>query len=190
MPNIKHTQDFDNAAAADAFFFSVENDYEKAAVVAMPAKGIWRVTYGNYDAKPIEQQYSEMLDKKEHEAAAADQADFERIAKSNIAEQLADSVEKEDADFFVAGFLGHNPKFTQSGSITQAGASAKAAYKSGKAARLNKENQRLVRVETVKVRAEYLQSRSESSDASYADALMDSAEGRAKMGAAGWDKEV
>lgn len=190
MPNVKHTQDFDNAAAADAFFFSIENDYEKAAVVAMPAKGIWRVTYGNYDAKPIEQQYSEMLDKKEHEAAVADQADFERIAKNNIAEQLAESVEKEDADFFVAGFLGHNPKFTHSGSITQAGASAKAAYKSGKAARLNKENQRLVRVETVKVRAEYLQSRSESSSASYADALMDSAEGRAKMGAAGWDKEA
>ena len=190
MSNIKYTQDFNNAAAADAFFFSIENDYEKAAVVAMPAKGIWRVTYGNYDAKPIEQQYSEMLDKKEREAAVAVQADFERIAKNNIAEQLAESVESEDADFFIAGFLGHNPKFTQSGSITQAGASAKAAYKSGKAARLNKENQRLVRVETVKVRAEYLQKRAESSSASYADALMDSAEGRAKMGAAGWDKEA
>lgn len=186
MSNIKHTQDFNNAAAADAFFFSIENDYEKAAVVAMPAKGIWRVTYGNYGDNPIDQQYSDMLDKKEHEAAAADQADFERIAKNNIAEQLAEAVEAKDADFFIAGFLGHNPKFTQSGSITQAGASAKVAYKSGKAARLNKENQRLVRVETVKVRAEYLQSRSES--AGYATALMDSAEGRAKMGAAGWDE--
>lgn len=186
MSNTKHTKDFNNAAAADAFFFSIENDYEKAAVVAMPAKGIWRVTYGNYDAKPIEQQYSEMLDKKEHEAAAADQADFERIAKNNIAEQLAEAVEAKDTDFFIAGFLGHNPKFTQSGSITQAGASAKVAYKSGKAARKNKENQRLVRVETVKVRAEYLQNHSES--AGYADALMDSAEGRAKMGAAGWDE--
>lgn len=188
MPNIKHTQDFDNAAAADAFFFSVENDYEKAAVVAMPAKGIWRVTYGNYGASPIEQQYSNMLDKKEYEAAAADQADFERIAKNNIAEQLAKAVEVKDADFFIAGFLGHNPKFTPSGSITQAGASAKAAYKAGKAERLNKENQRLVRVEAVKVRAEYLQNRSES--AGYADALMDSTEGSAKMGAAGWDKEA
>jgi len=186
MSNIKHTKDFDNAAAADAFFFSVENDYEKAAVVAMPSKGIWRVTYGNYGAKPIEQQYSEMLDRKERESAAADQADYERIAKNNIAEQLAETVEEKDADFFIAGFLGHNPKFTQSGSITQAGASAKAAYKAGKAARMNKENQRLVRVETVKVRAKHLQSRTELDN--YAEALMNRSEGYAKMGTAGWDE--
>lgn len=186
MSNIKHTQDFDNPVSADVFVLSIENEYEKAAVIAMPAKNIWRVTYGNYDSKTTEEQYSEMLIRKERETAIENQRDYERVAKNNVAIHLAKEVDCLVEDFFISGFLGDNPKFTASGSINEVGQSAKKAWKAGKAARMDKENQRLIRVEAVKVRSQSLQRR--TNDAAYEEAIMNISEGYSKMGPAGWDE--
>ncbi|NLW03958.1 MAG: hypothetical protein GX029_01820 [Pseudomonadaceae bacterium] len=182
MYNIKHTKDFFSSEAADAFFEAISSDYEEAAIVAMPAKGIWRVTWGNYENKPIEQQWSEMIDRREQEEAALSKKSYDLAARDNVAIQLAEELKLSEieAAFFIAGFNGNNPKFTPVGSVNEFGSEAVNAYKNGKKAWQDKESQRLVRVEAVSVRKESLE-RNKESDA-LKSALRDLAEGLAKMG--------
>lgn len=184
----KYTQEFDSAVKADVFFESVENNYEEAAIVAMPALGIWRVTWGNYGSKPIEQQWSEMVRQREQEEATLSQKSYNLAARDNVAVALAKELALDEiqASFFVAGFNGHNPKFAPIGNVNNFGANAASAYKQGKKAWQDKENQRLVRVDAIKVRKESIE-RNKNIHALKL-VLNDLAEGYAKMGGAKHDQ--
>lgn len=184
----KYIREFDSAKKADAFFETIPSEYEKASIVAMPAKNIWRVTWGNYESKPIEQQWSEMVSQREQEEATLSQKSYDLAARDNVAIQLSEELKLSEieAAFFIAGFNGHNPKYTPVGNVNEFGSEAVNAYKQGKKAWQDKESQRLVRVEAVSVRKEYLEKNEDI--ISLKEVLDDLAEGYSKMGGLNHDQ--
>lgn len=135
---------------------------------------------------PTERQYHEMIANKKRVEDLEAQRFYEVSARGRVAQQLSAGLSSIEAEFFIAGFTGDNPKFSKVGNINDFGASAKEAYKSGKLAFADKESQRLIRVETVKVRDNCIK-RNATHDALH-EAYMLRGEGYAKMGPEGWDE--